>query len=387
MSGYSSSKSDSSQKKATKKISQMLSKIFVILVLISLILGTLLPLFLQVMGRAEVSVVPKAEVSTSDQIAWNLFRLESGKSASGQVEIRNLANKDTIVDIQSNDATVTNDGFFTINSNNESNNGVGKWLEISKGRQAVTGLGGFDLPFSVKVPEGTKDGEYAGAISATEIDENPNNSVALGKRSGSRVYVLVGSDFKIESEAKNLRIIDPSSGEFTNDLKTYTEIDKNNFSFLLTLRNSGNVYAKLVADYELTLADGETKKGNFDRNLTPDSKDYAVAVNTQIPYQKGVSKLKINYKFAPQNNLLKPEEVKFDTSTKSINSEINLQEKDLEKLPSKEKQEQTKTEETKKWYETLTPWLLTIPVVLGILTIAFVVYLITHINKKQAQKK
>jgi hypothetical protein len=84
---------------------------------------------------------------------------------------------------------------------------------------------------------------------------------------------------------------------------------------------------------------------------------------------------------------LKPEEVKFDTSTKSINSEINLQEKDLEKLPSKEKQEQTKTEETKKWYETLTPWLLTIPVVLGILTIAFVVYLITHINKKQAQKK
>jgi hypothetical protein len=142
-----------------------------------------------------------------------------------------------------------------------------------------------------------------------------------------------------------------------------------------------------VADYELTLADGETKKGNFDRNLTPDSKDYAVAVNTQIPYQKGVSKLKINYKFAPQNNLLKPEEVKFDTSTKSINSEINLQEKDLEKLPSKEKQEQTKTEETKKWYETLTPWLLTIPVVLGILTIAFVVYLITHINKKQAQKK
>jgi hypothetical protein len=109
MSGYSSSKSDSSQKKATKKISQMLSKIFVILVLISLILGTLLPLFLQVMGRAEVSVVPKAEVSTSDQIAWNLFRLEAGKSASGQVEIRNLANKDTIVDIQSNDATVTNE--------------------------------------------------------------------------------------------------------------------------------------------------------------------------------------------------------------------------------------------------------------------------------------
>lgn len=382
MSNYFSGKSYSNKKKATKKISQMLSKIFVILVLISLILGTLLPLFLQVIGRAEVSIVPKAEMSANSQSAWNLFRLEAGKSGVGQVEIRNLSNKDTIVDIQANDATVTNDGFFSINANNEPNSGVGKWLELNKGRQAVTGLGVFDLPFSVKVPEGTKDGEYAGAISATEIDENPNSSVVLEKRSGSRVYVLVGTDFKIDSEARDLRIIDPSSGQFESDLKTYTEIDKNNFSFLLTLKNSGNIYAKLIAEYELTLPNGEVKKGNFDRNMSPDSKDYAVAVNTQTPYQKGISSLKINYKFAPQNNLLKPEEVKFDASTKNITSEINLQEKDLEKLPSKETTQQKKTEETKKWYENFNPWLLIIGIFFGLLIIIAITLFIRYMTQK-----
>jgi hypothetical protein len=371
-------KAKQANKSVIKKISQCLSRIFVILILLSLVLGTLLPFFLQIFGNAQVSVTPKTDSNSETQNAWNLFRLKAGESADGQVEISNLASKDVIVDVQSNDAIFTKDGFFSINSNSEVNNGVGSWLKLNKGRQAVSALSRFALPFSVTVPTDTKDGEYAGGISATEIDDSNSNSVALSKRAGSRVYVLVGTDFKIEASTNELRIIDPSSDKFGDDQKTYPEIDKNNLSFLLGVQNKGNIYAKMIADYELTLPNGEIKTGNFETSLPPDQQEYPVAINTQNEYQQGVSKLKINYRFTPQNELLKPEDVKFDADIKSIETQINLQNQDLQKLPDRQNQQSSSSDnKSQNWYKNVADWIWVAPVIIGfgvVLAVAFVIF-------------
>lgn len=371
-------KAKQTKKPVTKKISQWLSKIFVILVLVSLVLGTLLPLFLQVFGNAQVSVTPKPDNNSQTQNTWNLFRLKAGESADGQVEISNLASKDVIVDVQSNDAEFTKDGFFSISPNSEVNTGVGSWLKLNKGRQAVSALSRFAVPFSITVPTGTEDGEYAGGISATEIDDSNTNSVALSKRAGSRVYVLVGTDFKIEANTNNLRIIDPSSDKFDNDQKTYPEIDKNNLSFLLNVQNKGNIYAKMIADYELTLPNGEIKTGNFETSLPPDQQEYPVAINTQNPYQQGVSKLKLNYRFTPQNELLKSEEVKFEADIKSVETQIDLQNQDLQKLPNRQNQQSSSSEnKPQNWYESAARWIWIVSTIIGfgvVLIVALVIF-------------
>ena len=369
--------STSKKKPLSKQLSKILSKAFVIIILISLVLGTLLPMFLQIFGNAQVSVVPKSDPNAEIPNAWNLFRLSAGETGQGQVEVANSQFDDVIVDIRANDATFTEDGFFTIKPNTEINEGVGNWLELNQGRQAIAGFDRVDLPFSVTVPEGTPDGEYAGGISATLIEDTTRDTVALEKRSGSRVYVLVGSDFNIQADAGDVRVIDPTANQFEEDLRIYPEIDRSNLSFLMNLKNEGNIYARMIANYELTLPNGEIQIGNFESSLPPDQQTYPMVINTQVLYPEGESKLKIDYRFAPQNDLLEDNEVDFDPELKTTEIGINLTKEDIQNLPDKTNiTEEETTERSDTWFDILLDWGWIIPIVIGAAVVGGIGYVI-----------
>lgn len=307
----------------------LLSKVFAWMIIFGLVLSLLLPLFQTIWVKAAISIEKTPDPKSEAISSYFLFRAKQGEVLQGSVSIKNLSQEDVIYELNTNDATTTtSEGLFTILDNSVENKEVGTWISINKGRKTIRKSGKTDFPFQISVPVETQDGEYAGAISVTEIQNSGSNSVQLGKRSGVRVYTLVGQNFFLNSEIQNLELIRPSDTLKLSGFQTPAS-DSGQLVFKFDANNQGNIYSLLDGKYEIIEPGGRVVSGSFQRSIEPRGGIISTFISTEAKYRSGKTKLKLEYRFLPENKLLTSKDLKIDENWKQIEAEMETSQQEL----------------------------------------------------------
>lgn len=130
------------------------------------------------------------------QRSWFIYSLKPGASVTDKVVVLNLQDVGFPVEVYPVDANIDpiHQGFVPESRNHE-NTGVGKWIELFEKVNFLKSKENRVISFTLKVPENTPPGQYAGAfiIQAEDSEEGAMNSsgIRIKTRTGLRVYVTV----------------------------------------------------------------------------------------------------------------------------------------------------------------------------------------------------
>ncbi|GAB4144907.1 MAG: hypothetical protein OHK0017_03920 [Patescibacteria group bacterium] len=296
----------------------------------ALVLGVVM--LAAVPANAQIGMEPFG-VDKSDPKAtgWFKYIVNPGDTISDYVLITNLGKEDITADLQSNDAIFTEDGAFTIVSNEVEDKQVGAWVKLNDNKVVVPAEKALKVPFKIEIPKDAKAGEYAGGLSIIPIDNsNPNAPLAVKTRIGNRIYIMVkGGDLNVSGDVKDLNIINPKLNNFVDQIRRRNFIKKDNLVFDITSKATGNVYLNLEGSYKLTTPDGKVKESKFTRNLGPDSGERTFYIETNVPYQVGETKLEVNYKLNPQSTYKDSLEYKRNNDSGTLTTSVTMTQDDI----------------------------------------------------------
>ncbi len=294
-------------------------------------------LFSNITAHAQLGLEPFG-INKADptETGWFKYNVAPGATIDDFVVISNIGAEETSVDLRSNDAVTTEDGAFTIVSNDLPNKEVGKWVEIKENILTVPAGKAIKVPFKLQVPTDAKPGEYAGGLSITEIDKKDGaaSPLSVKTRIGNRIYITVKGEQNISSSVKDLSILSPNSDDFGNELRKRAFIKPDNLVFMFTAENTGSVYSTLNGNFKITLPDGKVVNQSFSRNLTPRNGSKIFYIETSVPYQVGKTSMSLDYTTKPQNNPKESDGTKFNYSNDkgSLNFSLDLTAAQLEQF-------------------------------------------------------
>ena len=274
--------------------------------------------------------------SDPKETGWFKYVVDPGTSIDDFVVVSNVGAEDTNVDLRSNDAVTTEDGAFTIVSNDLPNKEVGKWVEIKENILTIPAGKALKIPFKVQVPNDAKPGEYAGGLSITEVDKSDGaaSPLSVKTRIGNRIYLTVKGEQAVSSSVKELSILNPKTDNFADELRRRAFIKPENLVFKFTAENTGSVYSTLNGSFKITQPDGKVLNQTFARNLTPRNGVKTFYIETSVPYQIGQSVLNLEYSTKPQNVPKDTDSIKFNYSNDkgSLSYTLNLTSEELDQF-------------------------------------------------------
>jgi hypothetical protein len=192
----------------------------------------------------------------------------------------------------------------------------------------LAGNTNVELPFTVSLPDDLNDGEYAGGLAISQIQDS-KAGVNVETDVASRVYILVGSDFRASSKLDNLQAIHPSRDDFI-ELKEEYNLSSNNLHLRVQGINDGNLFANIQGQYEISMAGGINESGEFRKNLFP-GQDSSLIIPTETVLQPGSVKVKLTYKSTPTNLLYLGEGFSYDQSERVLESQFEYRSSDYYK--------------------------------------------------------
>ena len=312
--------------------SNLSSKIFSFL---AIAITTISVFSLNINVNAQLGLEPFG-INKSDpkETGWFKYTVDPGTTIEDFVVISNVGTEETSVDLRSNDAIITDDGAFTIISNELENKEVGNWVKLTNNKIDLPASKGVKIPFKINIPANAKPGEYAGGLSITEIDKGDPSVAPLSVRTriGNRIYITVKGDINVSSTVKDLTIINPNVTNFTDELRKRGFIKPENIVFKFTAENTGDAYTALSGNFKMTLPNGKDINQTFTRNMGPRSGARTFYIETNVPYQIGKTVLNLDYTTKPQNELKDSTGVKYVYSNDkgSLTFTFDLSDKQLE---------------------------------------------------------
>jgi len=271
--------------------------------------------------------------SDPKETGWFKYVVNPGDTIEDFVVISNVGTDDTNVDLRSNDALTTEDGAFTIVSNELPNKEVGKWVQLKENIISLPAQKAIKVPFKINIPSDAKPGEYAGGLSITEVDKSTDGSapVSVKTRVGNRIYLIVKGDLNVSSNVKDLEIVNPRTTNFSDELRRRAFIKPENVVFKITTENTGNIYTTLKGKFKINQPDGKVVEQSFARNLSPRDGVRIYYIETQLPYQKGKTDLQLDYTTIAQNEPKDPSAAvyKYTNDKGTLNYTLNLTDEDL----------------------------------------------------------
>jgi hypothetical protein len=265
---------------------------------------------------------------------WFKYTVDPGTTIEDFVVISNVGAEETSVDLRSNDAIITDDGAFTIISNELENKEVGNWVQLTNNTVDVPAGKGVKVPFKINIPANVKPGEYAGGLSITELEKDDGSTAPLSvkTRIGNRIYITVRGNINISSTVKDLEIINPNVANFNDELRKRGFIQPENIVFKFTAENTGDVYTALSGGFKMILPDGKEINQTFTRNMGPRSGPRTFYIETNVPYQVGKTVLNFDYTTKPQNELKDSTGVNYNYSNDkgSLSFTFDLTDKQLQ---------------------------------------------------------
>jgi len=294
-------------------------------------------LFSNISVNAQLGLEPFG-INKSDpkETGWFKYVVDPGATIDDFVVVSNIGAEDTLVDLRSNDAVTTEDGAFTIVSNDLPNQEVGKWVQLKENIFTVPAGKAIKVAFKLQVPADTKPGEYAGGLSITEVDKKDGSASPLSvkTRIGNRIYLTVKGEQAVSSIVKNLEILNPKTGDFSNELRKRAFIKPENLVFMFVAENTGSVYSTINGSFKITLPDGKVLNQTFSRNLTPRNGPKTFYIETSVPYQVGKTTMNLTYSTKPQNDPKESDGVVYNFSNDkgSLDFTLDLSQAELDEF-------------------------------------------------------
>ncbi|NJL96893.1 DUF916 domain-containing protein [Candidatus Gracilibacteria bacterium] len=256
--------------------------------------------------KADVGIIRQDnQYKKNSKNGWFVYQMKAGEEIEDVAVLTNSTNSDQNVEIYGRDAEITSDGIYTVVSNKLQNKDAGNWVKFEKNIINVPAATTIEVPFKVQVPEGTVSGEYGAGVAVLSIDDNKDGgaNVVVKTRNAVRMYITVVGDLKLDSEVKDLNIIDPTDEDYASERNTRGYIGCDNIVAKYTAKNVGNVYSNLNGKYKITFPDKQVKEGEVNSLLAPGYGERTFYVRSDLLFQAGEIKLEFNFQTGVLNEI------------------------------------------------------------------------------------
>ncbi len=264
--------------------------------------------------------------------AWFIQSLKAGESVERIALVSNLSDKEKTIMLSPEDR-IKNTDQFTF-SDKEELKDVGTWISLSTDKVVIPAQKAIEVKFTIKVPENTSSGEYAGVLAVQEIKPTTGTSgFNVINRVGARIYISVPGDLKTGAELPKFEFNQPNSSGYQDFVKSNFMQPYDNVFLGMTIKNTGNVFQKIKGTIEIETPSGKVTS-DFDRDFASQDNPISIpAFATKAKWTVGKYKATFNFTNPPIITFNK-ENVKDVSSTKTYTTEFNLTEADLAKIKS-----------------------------------------------------
>jgi LPXTG-motif cell wall-anchored protein len=284
----------------SKKLS-FLNKAFLSFLSFTLLISAILSFYSINTFAQRIGIKPFNEPNTE---ARGVFRyvVNPGETINDAIVITNQSDFVGTASVLAKDSTTDTGGALTFIPSDQTNTGPGQWIELVQDSVEVPAEKAVKVPFTIRVPNDVKSGEYAAGIvaSATSNQEAQGNT-SVQVRMGTTIYITVRGDLNLDNETTEFSVINPGQEFFPEELDARGFINPDNMVIKFRGINKGNIYSTIEGKIILTLPDGETKEIPVKRTLNLDSSFEYFYVNTSLPYQIGKTKAIFEFESKPYN--------------------------------------------------------------------------------------
>lgn len=169
------------------------------------------------------------------------YEINAGETVTQEIYVLNLRDEPINVEVYATDGTLTSNGAFTVQSKNEDQRALGKWIEFMD--DTIMELEGMEerlVEFTIAVPETVTPGVYGGGLSVTPVvvrsdEESSGAGAIVSTRVVQPLYVEVPGE-KIS--------------QYSWDSYAYTGGKEHNFNF--RFQNNGNTIIKIKGEVIIT---------------------------------------------------------------------------------------------------------------------------------------
>lgn len=253
-------------------------------------------------SRADASnydIAPaQSEEITTENPAWFVYSVQAGETIESKVRVRNFGDEEILLTIDSSDFEMTREGSFGLK--NGQNNALGSWIDIREDSYSVSSRGLVEIPFRLTIPQDTKEGEYAGGITA-ELVQPSQSSIDVKLRQGVRVYVRVGSPSSVQGGVEKFELVDITNTQKIQSLPNNQLLGKNRIALMYKPTYTGNVFGVLYGTVELTLPSGKRLSKPISNEFYPSTQSPEMYVYFDIPYEAGTIVSELRYAIKPLN--------------------------------------------------------------------------------------
>jgi hypothetical protein len=215
------------------------------IILLSCVFSILIGLFsfaphVYAAGEGSLGAYPtNYDVSNPKTKSWFIYELKPGETKEDSITVVNNADRTLNIKVYPVDATTTSDGAFALLNEDQRQNDVGSWVNISSDTVTIEPRGRKDVPFTISIPKYATVGDHAGGIIVQEVVKKNTSMQGVGlnivSRVGTRIYESVPGDKVVKLDI--------------NDF-SYKIVD-DHLVFTFTMENQGNIILTPTGNIEL----------------------------------------------------------------------------------------------------------------------------------------
>jgi hypothetical protein len=284
--------------------------------------------------NSNVGIVPGKPTNDPITKVWFVETINPGQTVEQVALVVNNSEQALPVIVMAKDATQTSEGGFSFKENQEADTQVGKWVEfLDKTNFIAQPKSVTEVKFRIKVPEGTKPGEYAGVI-AVQQDKSgeARNGVQIQMRIGARLYITVPGELNMHTKPKTFEFLTDNNQEYKEFLQRNLLANYKDIYLNVSMENAGNIYTRISGKITLTDPEGKTFSTVYNKELAPNT----ATVNNRISVEQqqwkpGKYKAVLEWDNQPHVSLNK-NSVKDLTTNKRIETEFEMTEEQLARM-------------------------------------------------------
>ncbi len=256
-----------------------------------------------------------------------IYKVKPGEQVKDSLKIVNNDAKDVNLSLLASDLIANQDGIIAPTSGE--NKFLGSWISTGTQEVSISANSTVNVPFTISVPKDAKNGEYGASLVAKDILKKQAGSVTIKTNKSIKFYVLVGEEnHTLNTEVKNLDIVDPRDNSFQEVKSKIPSLGKENMVVKFDAENTGDVFSRLEGEYTIKGEKWKEEKGVVSFDLVPGVGFRTLYISTNKPYQTKNTEFSFKYRIVPINPIDNLEKLNIEGD---LTSSLTLNQNDLSK--------------------------------------------------------
>jgi len=294
----------------------------------------------ELLASKDIAVYPcESDESISQTKSWIIEKVEPGTTIDACMVVANPTEEIKNIQVGAQDAVPTADGAISMSSEVAELTGVGSWMDLGDFPEIVevNPEKGEKLEFKINVPADASAGEYAGAISVLEVDnEEKSGNFKILRRYGARIYITVTpeEDLNLKTEFNRFEFITPSSDLWEKYAKSAKGFNWDDIVMTWAVENQGNIFVKNKGTLTITDPNGQTFTREFSSDNFPNNEALKTYQETGDAKWVQPGTYKARYEFTNEASVPwnKPNNITDESSANFVETEITITQADLDQM-------------------------------------------------------